>query len=397
MGFIINPFFGSVAAPITPSDPDTQGWWKATDLIVANTVIGDKLDATTNKTSAASPNFNLFPYSGGSGLTPNISDDLANYLTFSENLTSANWGATNFTKNSATTGTFTAMNGNVVQLIRYGGSGETWTVRFRCRAVTGNTSLFFLHTNSATGAGQALVVTGVLAEYTFTFLSPAAVSEISIGIQDQNAAGFGQIEVTEWQAYRTEHTATYAPALAAIQYSGKRGGISVYQSRRVNQTLFSTQSIPARTNPTPYTIYMAAYLRWFGGVEQWIANNMAPAIWGAQCGIETANKRMVSYVNVAPFARQYGPNNEVLLGWGIFTYIFNGASSSMRYNDNVATAGTHPVTTPNAELWEVGGESFGGAGTDLDIHETIIRHTADNTATQDLFITYLAAQVGLTL
>jgi len=129
---------------------------------------------------------------------PALDFDARNLLTWSADLTNALWVAAGATKDAATLLTFTALNGNVYQAITTV-AGTTYTLSFRARAITGNTALHFLHTNSATGNSTALVVNGTLTQYSISVLGRAGSGLVNFGIQDQNAAGFGQIEITDWQ------------------------------------------------------------------------------------------------------------------------------------------------------------------------------------------------------
>ena len=139
------------------------------------------------------------PRNGLAGMwIPALDFDARNLLAWSADLTNALWVATDATKDAATLLTFTAQNGNVYRAITTV-AGRTYTLSFKARAVSGNTALRFLHTNSATGDSTALTVNGTLTQYSVSVLGKTGSGLVNFGIQDQNAAGQGQIEITEFQ------------------------------------------------------------------------------------------------------------------------------------------------------------------------------------------------------
>jgi hypothetical protein len=123
-----------------------------------------------------------------------------------------------------------------------------------------------------------------------------------------------------------------------------------------------------------------------------LANN--PAAWDHICGCDVGPpaERLGEYHGAWFYGA--GANKITLGGWGIYTFVFNGASSEVRLNLNAANVG-NPGANSAANRWEIGGDATVGFGFSADFHEVITRYTADNTATQDSFIEYMADQVGL--
>ena len=133
------------------------------------------------------------------GLNPSAvwTDRKRNLADWSEDLTNAIYTHDAAT-NSATLLTFSAQNQSIYQPVTTL-DAASYTLSFKARAVTGNTALHFLHTNSATGNSTALTVTATLTRYSVSVLGKSGGGAVNFGIQDQNASGFGQIEITEFQ------------------------------------------------------------------------------------------------------------------------------------------------------------------------------------------------------
>lgn len=391
----------AIPAPIDPSDVDTQAWWKADYYITENTVIGDRMDTTVNKTSTSAPNFNLSRYGSGYASTGRgANDNRANFIMRSDDLTSAFWGSSNITKDSATTLTFTASGGYLKQTCSFTDEAKSFTFKFLARAITGNTNLQILHEGAVEGDKTPVTLTASLTPYSVTFTGVADTA-IVVGIQDDNVGGFGQIEFQQMQVVRSDNDTTYISTSGGLPRTGLRDGIPVFMCGNVDAYgFFGTTA--SRTNNLPYTVYMSAYVRSF--YAGWFASNSNPTIWGAVMAADIAGtgghpvNNLATYVNVSPFAWQYSTTNVFSLGaWYIITLVFNGASSEMRLNKNTADAASHPAGTPSMNGIQIGGESFAPTRSGFDFHEVILRYTADNTATQNLFIDYMAGQIGLSV
>ncbi len=131
---------------------------------------------------------------GTAGNRPILSryDNKENLVLSSEDITS-NWTATLSTINTATTFTITATNGRLAQDVPTV-VGVQYSISARIRAVSGNTNINFRHVGAGTSL-TAITITGTLATYSATITANA--TSINFGIQDTNASGFGQIEITE--------------------------------------------------------------------------------------------------------------------------------------------------------------------------------------------------------
>lgn len=173
----------------------------------------------------------LLPPGHSAVWVPALAKEATNLLAWSEDVSNAAWTKTNSTANSATTLTFTAQNGLVSQSITTL-AGGSYTLSFKARAVTGNTALSFLHTDSATGNSTALTVTATLTRYYVTVLAKTGGGAVVCGIQDQNAAGQGQIEITEWQVE--------ASSLHSYRKTEARQSVAEYFGRNLPLQLGST-------------------------------------------------------------------------------------------------------------------------------------------------------------
>lgn len=173
----------------------------------------------------------LLPPGHSAVWVPALANEATNLLAWSEDVSNAAWTKTNSTANSATTITFTAQNGLVSQSITTLADGS-YTLSFKARAITGNTALAFLHTDSATGNSTALTVTATLTRYYVTVLAKTGGGAVVFGIQDQNAAGQGQIEITEWQVE--------ASSLHSYRKTEARQVVSEYFGRALPLQLGST-------------------------------------------------------------------------------------------------------------------------------------------------------------
>lgn len=387
-------------APITQDDPNTHGWWRADSYITPNAYIGDRMNVTVNKASDAAPNFNLkvqatpeFNY------TPNITDNDCNYLVSSEDLTYIDWKVSGATKDTATKATFLAQNGVIFQSCFWTEPGKTYTFKFKARAVSGNTNLHVFHSGSATGTSTPITVTGTLAEYSVSFLGVPVSGGVLVGIRDQNAGGWGQIELTETQMYRSDHSGIYH-VTGVNPYSGKRDGIPVWASHGTGSSTRSYYINPAaRSNAAPFTVYMSVYFRQLVSNAYIICAN-SPTLLGAILEHNltgSPSTRIGQYHGAAPFTWRYGTTAVPIGQWHIVTAVWNGASSEIRVNKNAADVVSQPVGGPACDQWQVGGDSFASFWCDADFHEIISRYVVDDTATQDTFIDYMAARVGLSV
>jgi hypothetical protein len=323
-------------------------------------------------------------------------------LHYSEDIFFGYWSKVNFTYNTATTGTFTALGGYCKQTAAWTDEASTFTYKFQARRITGNTNLQILTEGAPEGNKTPVTLTGSLAWYSVTFTGVAG-TEIVVGIQDDNAAGHGQIEITQQHVYRSDHDGNYLSTLSQ-PHGGQRNGVPVWQCGSVNNGSYYYVPAANRNNAQPFTIYGSCYLRntvtGDGGVppndRAWLFTGSNPTIWGQILAFDNTNLHLDSYVNLAPFTWQASTDVVAAGAWHIFTIVFNGASSKIRLNKNAEVNVNLPVP-PNMNTLQIGCEAFGNGRSATDWHEVITRFTADNTATQDTFIDYMAGQVGLSV
>lgn len=387
---------GPPPAPIGTNDPNTMVWYKASEHITHNSYIGDKMDTTTNKASSGSPNMNLVRFAGTPVFPSVLANNNANMAQYSENLQIGHT-VSGFTINTPVLGTFTAQNGYIRSQIAWCGDqpGVTYVFKLKIRNISGNTNLHIYHLGSATGASTPVTIDGTLTEYTVEFLAPAAPTlAFYIGIQDQNAAGHGQIETTEWHLYRkNEHDTTYV-ANANLPGWPYRDGYAAWCGGIGTSGGFN-QPGSFRTHPGgPMTIYLTMWLRNRQDTNYLVLCNR-PGFYTWIFGINVATGFLRLYSGGA-----WGANGTVavpLKQWCVVTGVFNGPGAGFtRVNKSAADAGGVAVLPAN-DRTQCHFDSASGAIARVDAHEMIVRYTADNTATQDSFIEYLGGQVGLSL
>ena len=132
-----------------------------------------------------------------------------NLIDWSEDATNAVWTKSNVTADDATHLTFTAQNGYVSQLLTIQ-DGVQITLYARMANISGNTALHWYHNGIGSGS-TAVTINATLTDYALTLTGDGASA--SYGIQDQNASGWGQIEVTRWAVIPGSHTAEECAAL----------------------------------------------------------------------------------------------------------------------------------------------------------------------------------------
>jgi len=141
----------------------------------------------------------------------------------STDITQAVWTTANGgTKDAATLFTFAGLNSTLLQQVSTV-AGITYKLEFKARAVSGNTALKFYHNNSATGNTSNLTIDGVLTKYSVSVLGRTGNGLVDFGIRDENAAGHGQIEITEVSVRQSTWTDIYIPTTAARLYPGLNG------------------------------------------------------------------------------------------------------------------------------------------------------------------------------
>jgi hypothetical protein len=120
--------------------------------------------------------------------------------TKSEDLTNGAWGfsAVGATVVDATHITFPSQfsnRRNAVPTV----AGNLYRLTFDLQVISGNTALAAFHETSATADFTLFTADNTLRRYSFTFLGKLGGGSVMCGIQDRNAAGFGQIFITRFQ------------------------------------------------------------------------------------------------------------------------------------------------------------------------------------------------------
>jgi hypothetical protein len=139
-----------------------------------------------------------------------------------EDLTDAAWLTTGATVDDATHVTFNAAGDEVRQNLATV-DGVTYTLSFDARRVTGNYDLQFLHDSSETGTRTPVTITDTLARYSVSVLGKVGGGTVAFGLEDINVAGFGQVEITNWQveiAAATTYTAPNARREIVYDFDG---------------------------------------------------------------------------------------------------------------------------------------------------------------------------------
>jgi hypothetical protein len=380
-----------------PADPDLFGWWSADKYVteVSNviSVWGDRTNNTVNK-AALTGTRNLIPV-GALKMRLSNNDGSGNLLFASQDMTQAIWTTFLFTKNSATTGTFTGQGGVINAISSLLRAGVSYTLKATMRAVSGNVNLEWVTYNSPSGNYTAVTVTGALADYTRVFTGAGGVY---LGIRDNNAAGHGQIEVTKWQLCETGWGATgyvdtgtatnayYIPTLAGKQVIWTHGNSGYCWPR--NESFTDVADI------TKLTAYFAIYWPHTTiGLGPFLTNRNTHSSWSWYADLNPTDQS--AYVNTAPFARLDTGSAVPAYGFSIFTAVYNGANSSVRVNKNAAVTGALGVIPANEHHGLELGNTLSGNCSTCGFYEVLVRRVADNTATQDLYIDYLASRVGI--
>lgn len=384
----------AVPCPIDADDPNTQLWIKADSYIdPASLHLGDKLNITVNKTSDVAPNYNL-KYIGAPAHFAGWprQDNKANLLAYSENMAAGGvWQGSNAVAVDADTARFTAQNGVFYQYCPWLENGVDYRFSVWLQNVSGNTNLRIFAQGSS-NPFDPITIDGTLREYTIDFTGAATY----VGVSDPNAAGWGDINMTKARLWRlSDQDGTYMTTGSYAEY-GTRNGIPVIGATNTGPSTHSIFGSQAnRTLAHPFTVYMSVYIRKSGA--GWFLTCNAPTLLSYIFGLDTGgppNPRQAFYLNGN---WRYGTQTALYNQWQIWTFVANGANSEIRLNKYSSDIVNHPAATPNVDKWQLGGDSYAGVGCEVDFHEVITRYTVDNTATQNLFIDYMADQVGLTL
>ena len=116
-------------------------------------------------------------------------------ITSSEDITVSAWQKTFATADSPTLLTFNQQFGSLLQSLETV-EGKTYIVTADIRNISNNANIQFRHVNSATGSSQPITIDGTQKRYSTQFLGRTGGGVVSVGVNDTNAAGHGQIEIT---------------------------------------------------------------------------------------------------------------------------------------------------------------------------------------------------------
>lgn len=197
-------------------------------------------------------------------------DSQENRLIYSDTLSNAIWVAVLATKDDATHFSPSAQYGYVGQDVTTV-AGITYRYCATMRAVSGNTNLHMAGFNSASSNTVAKTVTGTLADYCANFDGKTGGGAVTFAIQDRNAAGLGQVEITkQWVNVPAASTA-YLKTTTYPQFAGLNGR-RVVNFDGVDDVLASTTTGATVFGASAKTIlqlgtFKAANSRWFQGVN----------------------------------------------------------------------------------------------------------------------------------
>lgn len=261
---------------------------------------------------------------------PKISrkDNAGNICRYSEDITQTSWTATDSTKTGAGELTFTAQNGKLIQTVPTA-SGLSYTFSFYARTnVPGNANMVILHTDSATGNSTGQTITGVLSPYSVTVLGKAgAGGNVSFGIQDTNASGFGSILFTNMQVRVNTWDSTYISTLAVPIFAGLGGRAVHYYDGTAYYMKTSTFPLVQ-----PEEIYLLC------SQQSWILNDVLfDGDINDYCEVyQTATTPGLKLFAGSNLAQDSG----LSVGpWGVIRCIFNGANSSLTVDTSSPTTG----------------------------------------------------------
>jgi hypothetical protein len=377
--------------PATVGDSNTVSWFKATLDITEQQYIGNQMEAPGNRADAA--HSNLIPHDAAAILCPRNSDYYVNMLYYSEDITTQPWNVQGGAAYSGSDLSLTGSGQHLRQYCYYCEQAISYTVKVKLRRVSGNVEVAIRHNGTGVSSQETIVsIDGVLTQYTATFTGPTS-SYGQIGINWKS--GSGVVEVTEFQVRRTADQDGYLAttdtprigAVGEVKTWGGSGQLSIFDATSYGGW-YQAVGKGAGSPPTAATFYAAVNIRSYvtSGYGVYSQSPLYDPILGVESG---GTHRMRLYRG----SWVYGP--ATAQGWHILTYVINGASSELRLNKVAATVVTSAAST-SANILSFSGATA-GLYTRMDWHEFIFREVADNTATQDAIIEYLASWVGLTV
>jgi hypothetical protein len=406
---------GGVGWEPDPADATLWAWFRPDKYLTeglpgfqnAISVLGNASDATVNKTDKTNSR-NLSARTAGAVHPAFLTEanTKSNLLCYSEDMTigGGGWAWHELgagTNDSPTLYTVGAQNGGMAQYVRYCFPGQTYRLTFTARRVTGNTNLQVYHNGSATGASTNVTLTGSLADYTVDFLGRASLpaSGVEVGLRDANVAGWGQFEVTKWHLYDPSISSStylfntgYNPRLPAPD--GKHRWMVVGPGATVTQL----RQVMTSDDPLsePCTIYCVFY--WYDNATggNWAFSSLDPYSWNIGRYISGGLHTMYGNINGGVCAMPNPqPSHHVAF---VGTHVFNDINTEHRQNK--LAAGT--VGSPDMGASIKRGLVFGGEDATpsyskgIAIAEILVfTGVAHDTATQDIYIDYLADRYGI--
>lgn len=189
----------------------------------ARTTTGTYVDASDGLVKTAAINTPRFE---SNGLL--MEGQATNVLLDSDDMTVGNWPGSNPYEVTIlpTVLQFNAQFANHKQYITGLTPGAKYTFSFYARVISGNTNLFFYHEYATEGQVSAIptALDGTLKRYSVTVTAPGE-GHLAVGVQDRNAAGWGQVEISKFQLEASPYPTSYIPTTTA---SVTRGADSLY-------------------------------------------------------------------------------------------------------------------------------------------------------------------------
>jgi hypothetical protein len=352
--------------------------------------LGNAADYQVSKTDrTGSGTTNLVPQDPGREPYRTRTDEAGNLMTYSENILS--WPSpTGVTRNSATTATFTAQNGELYQVIPVGlHETASYTFRVKLRRISGNTSLV-LRTHLT---DTPITIDDTLREYSTTFTATGG-ADTSCAVKDPNAAGFGQIEIVEAQMRKNTWASTYVattvdPILGATAPNGLRS-----ISFGANIRNFICYSNVTTVSP-PFTLYMTVRpMPWgnfgrlfsLGGGTYNFFISMETESNGYRLYTTSGNK---SVATPASFSTDYA--------WFVLSATVQSSGvSTIRKNLGTPISGTLGTINPG-QVQNWGSNSYDGYSARMHTTDLIIRRGIQTTNQQIAHVQFLAGRVGVAL
>lgn len=398
-------FQGAGITPPDPADPNLYGWWSGDTYIAPNGAndhqiytVGNRANYQVNKTDRTTLGCtNLVPRAGGYEPIQTRADTLENVIRTTD-MTSGTWYKYSVTVASASLVTFNAQNSSI-EIECYRGCfdpGVSYTVSAKIRNISGNTAIQFYHNTSYSN----ITINNVSTYYSATFTAPASAdSGFRVGLRDPNAAGHGQIEVLEWQVRRSTMSSTYINTSGTNYNIGDRTGLGIQAFMfQYGQALFHF-SPGANITTNPWTMYFNIRPKAWEYPDRLISMGSGTYDWFLSWEPNTAGRGRM-YTTGAPGTEITAPAGTFANDtWHVISAICNnGGTSSWRKNLDAAWTGAmNSVANSGIPCWPGDWADSYTYFAQYYCTDLIIRKGADDAATQENLIRYLASRCGLSL